>query len=166
MIKFLAFSLLLVMTACTKVHNKIILNKKPDDMLIGYCKLPEFEQGDYAKWYEAEYNSYNVSEQDLATLIPVINEVDILIVMGTWCGDSRREFPRFIKILDTLNYPKEKLRILAVDRTKSIDEEGYKKLKIQFVPTIIISRVGNEIGRIVESPKVSLERDLFEIIVP
>jgi thiol-disulfide isomerase/thioredoxin len=43
--------------------------------------------------------------------------------MGTWCGDSKREVPRFIKILKSVDFPMENLKIVALDKRK----EKYKK---------------------------------------
>jgi len=88
--------------------------------------------------------------------------------MGTWCGDSKREIPRFYKILETANYPIEQLTMVAVDHI----EPNYKKspggeekgLSIIKVPTFIFYKDGKEVNRIVESPIESLEKDIAAII--
>jgi len=79
--------------------------------------------------------------------------------MGTWCGDSKREVPRFIKVLEAANFPVDNLKIVAVDRRK----EQYKKsptgeewgLSIKRVPTFIFYKNGKESNRIIESPRLS-----------
>ncbi len=83
--------------------------------------------------------------------------------MGTWCSDSRREVPRFKKILDLLNYPAEKVKIFAVNRDKKIEKEDISGLRIEFVPTFIFYSDGKETGRIVETPYKSLEADMLKI---
>ncbi len=84
--------------------------------------------------------------------------------MGTWCSDSRREVPRFYKILDELNYPEEKVELINVDRNKVGIENSVDSLNIELVPTFIIYSKGEEIGRIIETPKESLEKDLAKIL--
>jgi len=84
--------------------------------------------------------------------------------MGTWCSDSRREVPNFYKILDKLNYPDNKITLINVDRKKNGIEIDVSKLNIELVPTFIVYRNNTEIGRIIETPNESLERDLLKIL--
>ncbi|MFC2119920.1 thioredoxin family protein, partial [Bacteroidota bacterium] len=93
-----------------------------------------------------------------------LEDVDIKIVMGTWCSDSRTEVPHFYKILDEVNYPKEKVTLINVNRDKQGLENEVEDLDINFVPTFIFYRAGEEIGRIIEMPYETLEKDMLELI--
>jgi hypothetical protein len=89
------------------------------------------------------------------------------IVMGFWCDDSKVQVPRMLKILDEAKWDAESddhLKIFGVDENKQAGFEGFKALSIVNVPTFIVYYDDMEIGRIVESPKVSLEKDLVEIL--
>ncbi len=98
----------------------------------------------------------------------MLNEVKtdytIKIVMGTWCSDSRREVPRFYKLLDELKLVDEEITLINVDRMKKVPEINMDDLNILLVPTFIIYRGGKEIGRIVETPIETLEKDLLNIL--
>jgi thiol-disulfide isomerase/thioredoxin len=94
----------------------------------------------------------------------VLNETDITIVMATWCSDSQREVPRFIKIMDSVGHDPSNITIINVDRKKMAEKTPVDKLKIERIPTFIFSKNGKELGRIVESPKESLEKDMVNII--
>ena len=84
--------------------------------------------------------------------------------MGTWCPDSRREVPRFMKILDLWKFPGEKVTFIGVDNAKLAPVGGYDKLEIERVPTFIIFRNKVETGRIIENPVTSLEQDMLNIL--
>ncbi len=92
----------------------------------------------------------------------------ILAFLGTWCGDSKREVPRFLKILETANFPDDQLKIVALDKRKG----KYKQsptgeewgLQILRVPTFILYKNGREVNRIIESPNTTLEEDVKKII--
>lgn len=91
-------------------------------------------------------------------------DLQVDVVIGTWCGDSRREVPRFIKIQRTLGKDRLPATIWGVDRTKTSPAESVQGREIERVPTFIVKHKGREIGRIVETPEVSVEADLAEIL--
>ena len=112
-----------------------------------------------------EYRGYAVDEQWLSEIKTYVYEYQITIVMGTWCGDSQEQVPRFIKILDKLDYDTKKLHIIAVDHHKKAAGTGVEKLDIQRVPTFIFyDENKREVGRIVETPHETLEKDMYDII--
>ena len=87
--------------------------------------------------------------------------------MGTWCGDSKKWVPRFLKLWDAYELDRSKLRFTALYDT----DEKYKQdpngeelgKKIHRVPTFIFKRDGAEFARIVESPRNDLKTDLQQI---
>ena len=89
--------------------------------------------------------------------------------MGTWCGDSQREVPRFVKILEQTSFDMKKLKIICLNtgfqNYKQAPEREERGANIHRVPTFILhDSETNEIGRIVEEPIVSLEQDFDDIM--
>lgn len=133
-------------------------------ILLGYCNRQAFNDTSFSWWFESMYDLYNVDSLVANECKPMLKNVEITIVMGTWCSDSRREVPRLFKILDYLKYPSDNVTIIAIDRNKKGRGDDIKNLNIELIPTIIFYRNKKEIGRIVESPKVSLEKDMLKIL--
>jgi thiol-disulfide isomerase/thioredoxin len=88
--------------------------------------------------------------------------VDITIVMGTWCSDSRREVPRFYKLFENLDFNIDDIKLINVDTKKEAEGTTVSELNIERVPTFIFKRGGEEIGRIIETPDESLEADMLK----
>lgn len=131
-------------------------------MIVGYFDDDAFADDPYSEWFTSEYESYQPDEN----VLPLIDlkEYDVTIVLGTWCSDSRREVPRFFKILDETGYDPERVTLIGVDREKTaegIDTEG---MNIEKVPTFIFYRDGEEVGRIIETPEMTLELDIVHKI--
>ena len=121
----------------------------------------------HSVWFTEEYDSYEVNNKALNSCFQgkKLENYYITIVMGTWCPDSRREVPRFYKILDNLVFPPINVRLIFVDMNKKEPSGSLKNMKISYVPTFIIrDRKDQELGRIVEAPKKSLEKDLCDIL--
>lgn len=142
----------------------LIDTKKNEPMLVGEINQEALLHSAYYSWFNEESEYYNVDTLTLAEVKNHLENIEIEIIMGTWCSDSRREVPHFLKILNYLKYDNANLRITAVDRTKKALNDRINKYNIELVPTFIIINYGNEIGRIVEAPIESLEIDLKKII--
>ena len=134
------------------------------DMLLGEFERQELEQEPFSRWFDAVYSDYNPKEEAIQTIKENISDYEITLVMGTWCGDSRRETPKFFKILDKVNYDTEKLTAIAVDRKKNAPGDIAEGLDVKRVPTIIFYKNGKEINRFVEYPQESLEEDIAKIV--
>ena len=90
--------------------------------------------------------------------------ITIKVVMGIWCPDSRREVPRFMRVLDAWKFPVSKVTFIGVDDAKQSPVGEYVKLDIQRVPTFIVYKNNIETGRIIENPVTSLEQDMVNIL--
>ncbi|MGC4129606.1 MAG: thioredoxin family protein [Bergeyella sp.] len=162
----------LVFTALQSCESrKVIVNREVQtsaggSMLLGTQTKEQLLKSPYSDWYQPEYDEYQTDKEAVAQLKKAkLNSYNIILVMGTWCGDSHREVPRLMKILDELKYPLQKLTIIAVNRKKESPNGEEGLYNIQRVPTIIVQKYGKEVGRIIESTKSGwLEKDLLEII--
>ena len=146
--------------------NKLVVDEKSGKpMLIGLCNRTAFADSNFSWWFNSEYDNYTPDSAEVIKLSNVINVVKITIVMGTWCSDSRREVPRFYKILDQAGYDAQNLTLICVDRNKTAPDSLIEKLDVKLVPTFICIKDDKEIGRIVETPKETLEKDLVKMVV-
>jgi len=132
--------------------------------LVGEVSRDAFLLDNYKSWFEGEYNNYSVDVATADNLKEQLSRVQFLIVFGTWCGDSRREVPRFLKILDYIGVEQEDIRFIGVNREKKSGLQDIDKLEVEFVPTFFIYLGEIEAGRIIEAPETTLEEDLAEII--
>ncbi len=160
------FFALIYLNSFSQEMNTVLYDEKAEqDILIGYCNIEGFTSGLFNDWFQLEYDNYTVDNETLDQItLDNLDSLKITIVLGTWCSDSQREFPRFYKVLEKISFSFEYLTIIAVNRTKQAPETTVGELNIQLVPTFIFSKNGKEIGRIIETPEVSLEKDLKKII--
>ncbi|MEO9483736.1 MAG: thioredoxin family protein [Ekhidna sp.] len=134
-------------------------------MLLGEVSLDRLAEDPFGEWYTKNYAEYQIEKADMD-----LSQADsITIFMGTWCGDSRREVPRFVKILTAANYDLAKLKILCLNtgfqNYKQAPEREERGMNIHRVPTFIFhDQTGDEIGRIVEEPVTSLEQDIAAVL--
>ncbi|RXG12411.1 thiol-disulfide isomerase/thioredoxin [Leeuwenhoekiella aestuarii] len=132
-------------------------------MLTGPAERSQLQSGAFGEWFNPFYASYRVDEDLAKELKPLLKDVDITLFMGTWCGDSKRETPRIYKIFDAVDKSDE-VKLITVDRSKTTPQGLEEGKDIKRVPTLILSKDGKELGRIVEYPIESLEADMLKIL--
>lgn len=135
-----------------------------DPMLLGYCNRDAFKDTSFSWWFNSEYLLYNVDSVSAEKIKEDINDVELTIVMGSWCSDSRRWVPEFFKIMDFIKYPSDSITIICVDRDMHGRKDETGGLNIKKVPTFIFFKNNKELGRIIEEPKVSIEKDILKIL--
>ncbi len=109
--------------------------------------------------FAKEYQEYVPSEDDLNT-IKALNGKQILVFLGTWCHDSKREVPRLLKLLDAADVKLDSLKLVAVGYDKRDPNGLAKQYDLRYTPTIIVSSNGKELVRMIEKPKQSIAIDL------
>ena len=113
--------------------------------------------------YSVFKNSYdNYVPSELSAL--KYNDIRVVVFFGTWCHDSKRELPRALKIFNEMGINDENIELIAVGLDKKEPQGRALKLNLVYTPTLIFFRGSKEIGRIIEKPVISLEKDIELII--
>lgn len=156
------------LTSQKTVANQLSFDSKGNPMLLGISTKEKLEAAPYGEWFNKNYSDYRLDSGIAEKIKPNLSGKNFVIFMGTWCGDSRREVPRMFKLLDYCGIQSSKIQLVMVNVYDSVykqspthEERGFN---IHRVPDLLVFDGKKEIGRIVESPVISLEQDLFDII--
>ncbi|MBU2650733.1 MAG: thioredoxin family protein [Bacteroidetes bacterium] len=162
---FLFLPLLFSGMAYTQEINKIIMDPRIDrEVVVGYCNRDGLQWGEFLESYVEEYDIYTPEIKYLKKIRKKLDDTKIVIVLGTWCSDSKTQVPRFLKVLDQIDFNESNLTMIGVDRSKTAGDLNIRDLSIERVPTFIFYHDGFEIGRIIETPETTLERDTYKIL--
>lgn len=137
--------------------------------LLGHCTLSHFQEEPHAAWYAKNYEAYTPASATVEKLKRAgLPKTTIKVIFGSWCGDSKREVPRFMKLLSAASFPADRVTLIGVDDSLDVYKQSPNReergLYVYRVPTFIVYENGREKGRIVEYPVESLERDLQRIV--
>lgn len=137
-------------------------------MIVGATTRERIEEA-HPEWVgaEAESNPDAAASQALASVPP---GAEVIVFLGTWCGDSQREVPRLWKALDLAGVAGEAgaapftIHYIGVDREKKEPSAPVTNNDVRYVPTFIVQREGREVGRIVEESPNGIEKDLLALL--
>lgn len=162
--------LLLSLHLCfSQTLNHIEIDDNGNQLLLGKINKEGLTTQAFNTWFSKNYNSYITNKGIAKSLKDSLNQYEIKIFLGTWCGDSKREVPKFYKVLDAAKYPENQLTVIAVNKTTEAYKQSpngeEKGLNIHRVPTFIFYKNGKEVNRIVEHPRETFELDIQNIII-
>jgi len=159
----LVFALCFVFFNCD-AQQKITAKKNKQGHLIGIANRTSFDDPSFKYWFDEEYKYYQTDSVVIDKIRKKIKKFKIKGYMGTWCKDSKRETPRFYKILDQTGFNEKNLELITVNRSKGTPDSLEAGFNIIRIPTFIFYRRGKEVGRFVEYPRESIEKDILKII--
>jgi tetratricopeptide (TPR) repeat protein len=152
----------------TPITNSEIKNEEKQTILVGHCSINTIQNGSYKEWYDKSFNAYTVDSSVITQLQPFLTDIKVEIFLGSWCGDSKKEVPRMLKILQAASFDTSNIQLIFVDNStgtyKQSPQHEEKNKFIHHVPTFIVYENNKELNRIVETPAVSLEKDLLTIL--
>ena len=161
--KIFLIAIIGILTSCN-AQQQITAKKNKKGDLVGIANKESFNQAPYKTWFDQKYDAYTLDVASISDLKQQLKGVKIKGFMGTWCGDSKREVPRFYKILEATDFNLKNLELITVNRRKKTPDDLQKGLRIIKVPTFIFYKNGKEIGRYVEYARESLEKDMLKIV--
>ena len=152
-----------VATGSTRAQDQPDTEKESAAELLGPLTRDEIESAN-PDWIQFQIDSKPDLEVADA-LVTALYGAEVTVFMGTWCSDSRRELSRLWRALDDLGVAETpQISYIGVDRSKSEPHEYVDGVDLRLVPTFVVRRDGEEIGRIVEQPPEDIETDLLAVL--
>ncbi|OQP63281.1 hypothetical protein A3860_25675 [Niastella vici] len=152
----------------TQPVNMEATDKKGNLILLGKTTRERLAKAPFDVWYTKNYEAYAVDSNTATQIKPLLKNKQFLLFMGTWCGDSRREVPRLYKIFDFCRVKASQIQLITLNNSDTAYKQspGHEEqgLNIRRVPTLLIFENQREVGRVVESPVTSLEKDILAIV--
>jgi hypothetical protein len=140
-----------------------IVEKDRSVIMKGSFMIKNLKEANYT-WFKTNYEKAKLSDDNINILKDRLNDIRIIIFLGTWCSDTHALIPPFIKLLDKIEYPIEKLQLYGVDRKKETKGIEHRLYHIEKVPTIILMRDNNEVGRITEYVEKNIQTTLMQLL--
>ena len=117
---------------------------------MGACNRDRLQKAPFSSWFNPGFDQYNPDKKITDQLrIEKMENIRIKVFFGSWCGDSKREVPRFLKLLQSISFPEKKLEMVGLGGSDSLYKQspGHEEagLGIFRVPVFIIYRDGKDL---------------------
>lgn len=118
----------------------------------------------YFDWFRKPYDDYVPNPSAMDVLRQKATGISFLVFGGTWCEDTQKLLPLFVKVTDLAGISRNNITLYFTDRDKHTPEGLENQYGVTRVPTFIMMKNGVEVGRITESVSQSVEADLADLL--
>ncbi|WP_331232783.1 TlpA family protein disulfide reductase [Natronorarus salvus] len=96
--------------------------------------------------------------ETVETFESVREEITVKVWGADWCGDCRGQLPEFAAALDAAGVSDDRIEQLPVEKREDGSKEGpdVEEYGIEYIPTVVIERDGEELARFVEEEPVPI----------
>ncbi|MBD0296897.1 MAG: thioredoxin family protein [Flavisolibacter sp.] len=134
-------------------------------ILKGFITKNELASDTAFRWFAENQKGYTPEQNALQALRQNKDAVHILAFGGTWCGDTKYILPKFFMLADAAGISPDHITLLGVDHNKKTIQHLSEAFNIINVPTFIVLKNGQEVGRVVEYGKYGMfDKELGEIV--
>ena len=140
-------------------------NEDINGNLIGYIGKSDFLKGKHKDWFLKNYEDYHPNQKIVQKIKKNIKNVSVKAFIGSWCHDSKRELPRFYKIMELTAFDfTNNFQMIGITIGKKTPDNLQKGYAVKHTHTFIFYRDGKEVGRFVEHSRKTIEKDLLRIL--
>ena len=160
----LLFSIVMLsmITLTSSIHAQS--NESDPALLIGRSNVKWLQNNKQFAWFNSGYDNYNTNASAIEQLQKITPDISFIVFAGTWSDATQTLLPQFYKALDAAKINRGRVMLYFLDRDKKSPQGFEGQFSINNVPTFIVMKNGEEVGRIVESVSSSIEGDLVDIL--
>ncbi len=134
-------------------------------VLKGFISRQELATDAAFPWFAENGKGYTPYAAAVEALKGARDSIYILAFGGTWCGDTKAILPKFYALTDAAGFPQDRITLLGVDHGKKTIQHLSEAFNVTLVPTFIVLKNGQELGRVVEWGKAGMwDKELGEIV--
>lgn len=130
--------------------------------LLGVVTADQIMNSDHL--FKIHTQRYEPNTEALQYLNNYQDTLSIQIFFGSWCRESKKYLPGLIKTLKLSAPEKVAIKYIGVNAKKNFPDLFLKMYNIKYIPTVVIQKGNEEIGRIEEAPTQPIEIELVEIL--
>lgn len=148
-------------TQSTEVSKDAEGNK----VLKGFISRQELASDTSFAWFAKNSKDYTPDASAVTAFKGAKDSVYVLAFGGTWCHDTQFILPKFYMLADAVGLAPDHITLVGVDHNKKTVQHLSETFNITNVPTFIVMKNGQELGRVVEYGKKGMwDRELGEVI--
>ena len=144
---------------------EVYKDSEGNKVLKGFVTRQQLASDTSFTWFAKNSTGYTPDASAVAAFKGAKDSVYVLAFGGTWCHDTQFILPKFYALADASGLAPDHITFIGVDHGKKTIQHLSETFNITNVPTFIVLKNGQELGRVVEYGKKGVwDRELGEVI--
>lgn len=146
-------------------NAEVTKDAEGNKVLKGFISRQELQTDSAFNWFAQNSKGYTPPVSAVTALKGTKDSVYILAFGGTWCSDTKVILPKFYALADAAGVAPDHITLLGVDHNKKTIQHLSETFNVTLVPTFIVLKNGQEVGRVVEYGKAGMwDKELGDVI--
>ena len=155
----------LLFISCLFYTSSNAQDERDPALIVGRINVRLLQSNTHFGWFPVNYSDYKTNSSAIAELSKIGPDVSFIVFGGTWSAASQTLIPQFYKILDEAKINRARVLLYFLDRDKKSPQGFESEYMVSEVPTIILLKGGQEVGRISGAVATYVEGDLADLVV-
>lgn len=162
--KIFLFLLAASITATASAQTEVT-GEGSNKIIKGFMSRADLANEPAFGWFTENSKGFTPDASALAAFKAQKDSIYIIAFGGTWCGDSKYLLPKFLALADAAGLSQDRITLIGVDRNKKTVQHLSETFQVDRIPTFIVMKNGQEIGRVAEYGKTGMfDRELGAIV--
>lgn len=163
--KRLFLALFLIASMAASAQTEVSRDSAGVKILKGFITKKDLVTDTAFAWYAENLKGFTANADAVKALRAHKDSIHILAFGGTWCHDTQQILPKMYSTLDASGFAQDRFTLIGLDRRKQGPHNLAAAFNVTMVPTFIVLRNGQEIGRIVEYGSMGMpEMEIGQIV--
>lgn len=162
---FQTLILLIVAHGSFAQNAEVSRDAEGNKVLKGFITRQQLASDTSFTWFAKNSKDYTPDASAVTALKAAKDSVYVLAFGGTWCHDTQFILPKFYQLADASGLAPDHITLVGVGHDKKTVQHLSETFNITNVPTFIVLKNGQELGRVVEYGKKGMwDRELGEVV--
>lgn len=155
----------LVMCAVLLVHGSFVQDERDQALITGRLNEKLLQTNRNFAWFTSNYSNYTCNASAIAQLAKLGGDIHFIAFGGSWNEGTKTVIPQFYKAIDEAKINRGRVILYFLDRDFRSQQGFEASYGISNLPTLLVLKGNEEIGRISGIPSNPIEAELADVLI-
>lgn len=156
---------LIILSTILLVQVAFVQDERDQALITGRINEKLLQSNRNFAWFNANYSNYTCNASAITELAKLGGTIHFIAFGGSWNEGTKTLLPQFYKAIDEAKINRGRVILYFLDRDFRSQQGFEASFGITNLPTILVMKGNEEIGRISAIPSNPIEAELADLLI-